>query len=342
MRSASSNVCLFMLFAASVIAQARPAAGTARHAKVYDVGDLVQREGIDGPALGLVDDKGRTAGAKEAIEGAKADALLASRKDGLATIARLVRAFVDPPLAKDEEVQTIGERWIVLLGRAEQHAWLERLLVRAQQPDRALTSIRCRVFSMPELLFLQDVEPLLRGDAKAEDRPATVLLAPGKSTDDFVVALGKHEGVESLELPTLSMRAFAACFASSLNQTAYVRDFEVEVANAAFIANPIIGTVQDGLVVQAAALPSDDGVARLSLDVRRSDLMRPIPTFTTSLGGSTVPVTIQLPNVQSTQVETAVVVPKGHLVLAVLPALAGKRTFVLAEVGAEVAPATGK
>jgi len=46
-------------------------------------------------------------------------------------------------------------------------------------------------------------------------------------------------------------------YISVVNQISYVQDFDVEVAQTAFIADPVIGVIQDGLVLQFRALATD-------------------------------------------------------------------------------------
>jgi general secretion pathway protein D len=62
-----------------------------------------------------------------------------------------------------------------------------------------------------------------------------------------------------------------------------------------------------------------------------AELQRPIPTFTTSLAGSTLPVTIQLPDLTVTQFATTVKVPDGGTVL-----LGGLRQVLTKERRAEI------
>ena len=46
-------------------------------------------------------------------------------------------------------------------------------------------------------------------------------------------------------------------YISSVNQISYVQDFDVEVAQTAFIADPVIGVIQDGLVLNFRALSTN-------------------------------------------------------------------------------------
>ncbi|MFO0418334.1 MAG: hypothetical protein ACK53T_02895 [Planctomycetota bacterium] len=100
------------------------------------------------------------------------------------------------------------------------------------------------------------------------------------------------------------------------NQTTYVRDFDVEVAQAAFIADPKVDVVQDGLVLDVQpTILNDRKYIILNLNPTVAELERPIRTFTTSLAGSTLPVTLQLPNLTVTNFATTVTVPDGGTVL---------------------------
>ncbi|MCI0342168.1 MAG: hypothetical protein L0216_13660 [Planctomycetales bacterium] len=102
-----------------------------------------------------------------------------------------------------------------------------------------------------------------------------------------------------------------------LNQIAYIRDFEVEVAQTAAIADPIIGVIQDGVVLDVKPTVSNDRKF-ITLDLRPTvaTLVRPIPTILTNLGqaGSTQ-VNIQLPELRVQGAETTVRIPDGGTVV---------------------------
>jgi type II secretory pathway component GspD/PulD (secretin) len=117
-----------------------------------------------------------------------------------------------------------------------------------------------------------------------------------------------------------------------INQTAYIRDFDVEVAQAAFIADPKVDVIQDGIVLDVQPIILNDRkYIILNLNPTVAELQRPIPTFTTSLAGSTLPVTVQLPNLTVTNFSTTVKVPDGGTVL-----LGGLRQVLTKERRAEI------
>ncbi|HEX6811820.1 MAG TPA: hypothetical protein VF384_09385 [Planctomycetota bacterium] len=141
----------------------------------------------------------------------------------------------------------------------------------------------------------------------------------------------KAEG-EIMNSQILSVRNKGRGHVAVINQTSYVRDFDVEVAQAAFIADPKIDVIQDGIVLDVQpVILNDRKYIILNLNPTVAELERPIPTFTTSLAGSTLPVTLQLPRLTVTNFWTTVKVPDGGTVL-----LGGLRQVLTKERRAEV------
>jgi len=145
-------------------------------------------------------------------------------------------------------------------------------------------------------------------------------------------AVEKRQDGEVVNSQILSVVNKGRGHVAVINQTAYVRDFDVEVAQAAFIADPKVDVIQDGIVLDVSpTILNDRKYIILNLNPTVAELQRPIPTFTTSLAGSTLPVTLQLPNLTVTNFSTTVKVPDGGTVL-----LGGLRQVLTKERRAEV------
>jgi general secretion pathway protein D len=145
-------------------------------------------------------------------------------------------------------------------------------------------------------------------------------------------AVEKRQDGEVVNSQILSVVNKGRGHVAVINQTAYVRDFDVEVAQAAFIADPKVDVIQDGIVLDVSpTILFDRKYIILNLNPTVAELQRPIPTFTTSLAGSTLPVTLQLPNLTVTNFSTTVRVPDGGSVL-----LGGLRQVLTRERRAEV------
>lgn len=145
-------------------------------------------------------------------------------------------------------------------------------------------------------------------------------------------AVEKQQDVELVNSQILSVANGQRGHVAVINQTTYVRDFDVEVAQAAFIADPKVDVIQDGIVLDVEpVIQHDRKYIILNLNPTVAELSRPIPTFTTSLAGSTLPVTLQLPDLTVTNFTTTVKVPDGGTVL-----LGGLRQTMNKERRAEV------
>ncbi|MHC4731371.1 MAG: hypothetical protein ACYS6Z_12400, partial [Planctomycetota bacterium] len=100
------------------------------------------------------------------------------------------------------------------------------------------------------------------------------------------------------------------------NQISFVQDFDVEVAQTSFIADPVIGVIQDGLSLDVRPTVSNDR-QYITMELRPTivDLKTPIETFTTLLGAAIAfissqnPVTIQLPQLDMKVAESTVRIP---------------------------------
>ena len=94
-----------------------------------------------------------------------------------------------------------------------------------------------------------------------------------------------------------------------VDQQSYIKDFDVEVAQSAYIADPVIGTIQSGVVLDVRPTISNDR-KYITLELRPTiaTLVR-FRDFNTSLGASGREVTFQIPELRLQSVETTVRIP---------------------------------
>jgi len=128
-------------------------------------------------------------------------------------------------------------------------------------------------------------------------------------------AVSKSERVELVTSPRITVYNTARGNLSVLNQVAYVQDFNVEIAQAASIADPIVNIVQDGVTLDVRPVVSADRrFITLELRPTIAVLQRPIREVVTTLGSQNS-VTIQLPEVDYQRVRTSIPMPDGGTVL---------------------------
>ncbi len=133
-------------------------------------------------------------------------------------------------------------------------------------------------------------------------------------------AVEKSERLQQITASRITVYNTQRANVSVLNQVSYVQDYEVEIAQASNIANPVIQTIQDGVVLDVRPVVSAD-CRYVTLELRPTValLTRPIATFSTSLASGPVtasaPVVIQIPELSVSRVRTTVSMPDGGTLL---------------------------
>jgi type II secretory pathway component GspD/PulD (secretin) len=128
-------------------------------------------------------------------------------------------------------------------------------------------------------------------------------------------AVSKSERIELVTAPSILVHNTARSNLTVLNQVLYVQDFDVEIAQGASIADPILDVAQDGVVLDVRPVVSADR-RFVKMEVRPTvvELVRPIPSTSTGLGSQNS-VVIQLPEANISQVRTTVQIPDGGTVM---------------------------
>jgi len=128
-------------------------------------------------------------------------------------------------------------------------------------------------------------------------------------------AVRKSERNQTLTAPRLLVSNNERASISVINEVTYVKDFDVEIAQAAVIADPIMDIVRDGVILDVKPVVSADRkFVTLELRPTVSQLDRPIPTFATTLGTGP-PVAIEVPTLQVQRVRTTVTMPDNATLL---------------------------
>jgi len=128
-------------------------------------------------------------------------------------------------------------------------------------------------------------------------------------------AISKSERIELVTAPRITVHNTSRANLSVLNQVAYIKDFDVEIAQAASIADPIVEVIQDGVILDVRPVVSADRrFVTLELRPTIAQLVRPIEERVTTLGSQNS-VTIMLPEVEIQRVRTSVPLPDGGTVM---------------------------
>ncbi len=327
----ASFLSLGLLLAGATVTQQPGAPAETQQLHVYDVRDLVTADAASADAvaaesgaaadpepprllrdLPLLGDLFARRSAKSAPSGPKVR---------LRAIADMLQEFVEPRLGAKDEIQTVGEGRLVVLASPEQHAWIRRWLELQRATPEQQVDVTASFYALTPAAYAACFAPLLaRVQQPTQVRLAagvqarSLLLAPGAETVAFLTALAKADGVDSVSSPRVLARMRETVDVRAGKEVAYVKDFELERTPGSVIANPVIGTVWDGLAFSCFASPLASGHLGLTLEALAADLQHPIPSVETSLGVG-APVTIQLPRVRVARVRAAVELPKDHVVV---------------------------
>lgn len=121
--------------------------------------------------------------------------------------------------------------------------------------------------------------------------------------------------VKAVQAPRVTAELGERATISVLEALSYVQDFELETtAGPSHTANPVIQTIQEGLVLDVTATLAPGGVS-LESAFTWAQVRRPIATFTSTLVPGTPAVQIQIPELKVQRARRRLEVPAGRAVL---------------------------
>lgn len=308
-----------LLLAAMLTAQKVPLPdGSGRQLQLFD--------------LRLLGDPPDLAAARMAAPGKPDPKAVPPMAPGPQAIADLLARLVEPALGAGDACQVLGERWLAVLGSPAQIASAERLFQLAvERRDRPI-AVQIRLLQVGDKAFVDSVKPHLIEVVREERRSfESVLEAQGAK--DLEAALGGLKEARSIDAPRLSVIPLQQGHVAVIDQTAYVRDFDLERKGGTVIANPIVDTVWSGNVTNVCVTCLPDDTIGLSCDVAFQEVQKPIQTYDTKVGGGIV--TIQLPRVTGTRLRQTAVLAKGSLVVLATQKVDGDWIVALVRANAE-------
>ncbi|MGE0190830.1 MAG: hypothetical protein AB7T63_02205 [Planctomycetota bacterium] len=177
-------------------------------------------------------------------------------------------------------------------------------------PDAPIVDVTTRILDVDAALL-----PQLLALGKPADGATLWLDQEASSKLDELIK--KHaKGLTVVTAPRLATYDGQRANISILNQIAYVQDYEVEISNDVSVADPIIGTLNEGLVVDLRPhVAADDKAITLEVSVTEAEVNRPIPEIQVAAGPSTV--TLQVPEMHVRQMRSTVTLADGHAAMLV-------------------------
>jgi tetratricopeptide (TPR) repeat protein len=128
-------------------------------------------------------------------------------------------------------------------------------------------------------------------------------------------AVQKYDRVNTVNAPTLLVYNTQRANLEVTRQEAYIKDYDVEIAQASVVADPVVDIVREGVVLDVRPIVSNDRrFVTLELRPTVATLVRPIRQFSSPLAIGT-PVLIDMPELRKESLKTTVVVPDGGTIL---------------------------
>lgn len=229
-------------------------------------------------------------------------------------LATFVRTFVPALREPGADIQSLGESHLVLLGTGVQVAAAQRWLVKARE-SLGQFQVDVRVCKVTATCFDREVAPLLvKETVGAGAMPSTALLDQA-TTATLVRALAKEGRGLVTQFPQVTVEGVRRAKLMVGKHVEYVSDFEIDASTEAFAPVPVKETVFDGHDVDVMVARIADGKLAVQMQLVDQVVEQPLREVTTTVPGSTLIVTVQVPRVTGCRGSMAVEMANGSTAL---------------------------
>lgn len=256
---------------------------------LYDVAALTGRDRLESLVAAM--ETTNAEGGRAALD--RYETLRANVDRRSAELATSIRELARPPL--DEELHAVsvldGGR-LAFVGSKEQHVWL-RSVLDEMRGFNGFVEVEGRILQLP---------PGLLTELGIDGASGSFL--SDADVERLLRALMDRGDVDLITMPRVTFTPLQSALLTVYDEIPYIADFERTEVSGETVLDPVIRTVQEGLLLELRAVPLADGRIALSCRLEHSKVARPIPKFSTTFDGKLgEPVTVQLPEVQKLLVE---------------------------------------
>jgi len=226
------------------------------------------------------------------------DEYVAGLKDGdvtgsMESIVAAVRELIQPPLEPGEQrVEGIREKYLVVHATDEQQAWV-RSFLEATRAFEGYMLVQAKVLTLPPG-HLEEI---------VGQRSGHILDAVG--VERMMTQVARLRDSEIISAPRLMTLPYQSANLRVMNQTAYIKDYEVVVlpGKDTELADPVIDVLETGLSLDMRGVPL--GAERLALRCKLAytTARTPIPQSKVRVGAAGHEFTIQLPETRTVRVQ---------------------------------------
>lgn len=237
----------------------------------------------------------------EVLEGERQRAINAA-----ADLATMISAYITPSF--DEfpgQVRSMAGSSLVAHCTPAQQLWVQAFLQK-QRADRGVITVKAQVLSVEPGTF-----------AKLGYSSKTTITMLETEQQEALLAELEDAGVQWLTAPALSTLPRQRGELKIVNEQSFIVDWLLHVVQPGDrkIADPIIETVQEGLVVSMQAVPLPEGTYGLALFLEHTEIEQPVETMELVLDEELDPLEMTLLTRHLFTVDTTVVMPSGSQAL---------------------------
>lgn len=214
-------------------------------------------------------------------------------------IVDMIRANIAPESWEELRSASIEETRGILMVRHTSvvHARIEALLDELRKKAASQVNVEVKV------LYLSDATlRSVLGDESAS------ILTP--AAEERLMAVLESKQARLVHSGSVACTNSQRVSLSDVGQVSYVQDYDVEIAQAASIPDPIVSTLREGLIFDVRPTLAGSGdLVVLEVRVENARAHRPIETIETPVG------TVETPNLELTKLRSILAVPVGRMVV---------------------------
>ena len=215
----------------------------------------------------------------------------------LIRVAEFLRTFATDGVTDGLRVEPVGERDLIAIGPAVGIAAVERTWATMQRAKGEMFTIEARMCRVPAPFVERELVKICKPAADGDRQAPLVAVVGADAVKALNEAMRADPDAQIVQSPMLTVFHLQQAQVSIGEQVAYIREFELETAKDAQVANPVVSSVFDGQELEVLCASLERGEIGLSMRLSSQTVARPLREMKTTVPGTTFEVTVQIPQV---------------------------------------------
>jgi len=191
----------------------------------------------------------------------------------LQAYAGFIRTFIQPPLEKGDDVKSLGNGSLVVLGKPNQQAWVQRFLDQNSKAKPYFLNVQATFVHMGDKTFESQLRPLLKN-------LSLMVTAATEKSSAFMRGLLKKADVTVINAPrylALPLQQASVFVGQTLN---YVSNYDIREIDSpkGHVADPVVEEAQDGILFQGTGAFVDKNFIGLDFKLVIAEIHKPVET----------------------------------------------------------------